>query len=108
MVMGMRLITDKNLRNTLLSQIQTNAIDKGGCHWGDYKQWCIRGEEIEQAIKDIFAEDDIFKPTIDIVRCEECKHYAPVEGGKPLCALHSIAVAYDDFCSYGERRTDNE
>ena len=100
----MRLITDQNIQNTLLSKIQTNALAKGRCHWGDYKQWCLSGEEIEQAIKDIFAEDDIFKPTIEIVRCEECKHYTPVEGGKPFCALHITAVAYDDFCSYGERK----
>ena len=39
-----------------------------------------------------------------VVRCKDCKHYTPVEGGKPLCALHIIAVAQDDFCSYGERR----
>ena len=103
----MRLITSDNICNTLFAQIQTNAIDRGDCHWEGYKNWCIRGEEIEQAIKDIFADDNIFKPTIDIVRCEECKHYTPVEGGKPFCALHITAVAYDDFCSYGERK-DNE
>ena len=48
-------------------------------------------------------------PTVDavpVVRCKDCKHYTPVEGGKPLCALHSIAVAQDDFCSYGERKDD--
>ena len=46
-------------------------------------------------------------PTVDaveVVRCKDCKHYTPVEGGKPLCALHTIAVTQDDFCSYGERR----
>ena len=43
----------------------------------------------------------------EVVRCKDCKHYTPEEGGKPLCALHSIAVAHDDFCSYGERK-DND
>lgn len=46
-------------------------------------------------------ESDIALP---LILCNECTHYTPVEGGKPLCALHSIAVAHDDFCSYGERR----
>lgn len=41
-------------------------------------------------------------PTIDVVRCKECR-YKDME----LCAMHKLAIAgvrrYDDFCSYGER-----
>ena len=69
----MRLITDKNIANTLFAQIQSNALAKGNCHWDGYKSWCIKGEEIEQALKDIFAEDDFLKTTIDIVQCKECR-----------------------------------
>lgn len=43
---------------------------------------------------------------VEVVRCRDCREYTPVEGGKPLCALHSIGVAYDDFCSYAERRSE--
>lgn len=43
---------------------------------------------------------------VEVVRCSECQQYTPVEGGKPLCALHNIACSGDDFCSYGERRSD--
>ena len=46
-------------------------------------------------------------PTIDavpVVRCKDCKHITPVEGGLPLCTLHNIACAYDGFCSEGERK----
>lgn len=39
-----------------------------------------------------------------VARCRECKHITPVEGGLPLCALHNIACAHNDFCSYGERK----
>ena len=53
---------------------------------------------------DSIADYLIANNVVPVVRCKDCKHYTPVEGGKPLCALHSIAVAYDDFCSYGERR----
>lgn len=45
-------------------------------------------------------------PTIDavpVVRCRDCKHITPVEGGLPLCTLHNIARAYNDFCSDGAR-----
>ena len=41
---------------------------------------------------------------VEVVRCKDCEHYQYVEGGKPLCEWHRIACAYDDFCSYGERR----
>ena len=43
---------------------------------------------------------------VEVVRCSECQQYTPVEGGKPLCALHNIACSGDDFCSYGERRSE--
>ena len=107
----MRIITEKNLQNTLFSQIQTNAIARGNCHWDGYKQWCIRGEEIEQAIKDIFADDAFLKPTIDIVRCEECTfcHYNSSNDTYKCVSMNGMnkTVARDDFCSYGERK-DNE
>lgn len=114
----MRIITEENLQNTLLAQIQSNAIAKGNCHWGDYQQWCIRGEEIAQAIKDIFAEDDLLKPTIDIVRCNECQHRGD-DVHCPMCheelrewdydgyretdfVLHDRTTD-DGFCDRGER-----
>ena len=45
---------------------------------------------------------------VQVVRCKECSYYQPTEGGKPLCVLHTIAVARDDFCSNGARRATNE
>ena len=51
-------------------------------------------------------------PTIDavpMVRCKDCKHYGN-EYGHPYggeCAWHGSLVDPDDFCSYGERRTDD-
>ena len=44
------------------------------------------------------------KDLVEVVRSKDCKHYALVEGGKPLCEWHRIACAYDDFCSRGERK----
>ncbi len=54
-------------------------------------------------------------PSIDIVRCKECKHfdieYVENEHGKddeyPMCLRfedYTFDVKADDFCSYGERR----
>ena len=42
-------------------------------------------------------------PSIDIVRCKECKHYTEAEG----CLLEDNSTRQaDDFCSYGERKDD--
>jgi hypothetical protein len=45
---------------------------------------------------------------VPVVHCRDCKHITPVEGGLPLCALHNIARAYNDFCSAGARMEDGE
>lgn len=57
--------------------------------------------EIRRVLQQAPAAD-----VVEVVRCRDCREYTPVEGGKPLCALHSIGVAYDDFCSYAERRSE--
>lgn len=105
----MRVITEERLQNNLFSKIQSNALKNGGCHWDVYKNWCIRGEEIEQAIKDIFAEDGLFKPTIDIdiVRCKDCKHWKDGVAGctdhVKLCEFGYYMVGENGYCVYGER-----
>ena len=44
-------------------------------------------------------------PSIDIVRCGECKYYkADDYSGVYHCFFSSNAVTADDFCSYGERK----
>lgn len=40
-----------------------------------------------------------FQPSIDIVRCKDCKNYV---GEGKYCQLDRHCTA-DDFCSYGER-----
>ena len=116
----MRLITSENIVNTLFAKIQSNAIANGGCHWDGYKNWCIRGTEIEQALGDIFAEDDLFKPTIDIVQCKDCKYYResqhPERKGIKFCYRlkdsNGEHIGYncadDDFCSHGEKKEEAE
>ena len=46
---------------------------------------------------------------IDLVRCGECKHYDEDGWGYGNCQRSSVdylRTADEDFCSYGERRTD--
>ena len=43
-------------------------------------------------------------PSIDIVRCGECKHWTDNEDYD--CEIHSGAWQADDSCSYGERSSE--
>lgn len=38
-------------------------------------------------------------PSIDIVRCKECRHWTCEE----LCEFFTKPTYFDDYCSYGER-----
>ena len=53
--------------------------------------------------------DDIFDaPSIDIVRCSECK-YNPKGMGWVSCPMTGANTRKpDDFCSYGERKSDGK
>lgn len=45
-------------------------------------------------------------PSIDIVRCKDCKHlYNDADCGK-ACEYTEMGMKPDDFCSYGERKDD--
>ena len=54
---------------------------------------------------------DILKgaPSIDIVRCKECKYWHKWSDGEMFCGCldGGIGSDADDYCSYGERN-DNE
>ena len=49
-------------------------------------------------------------PTIDavpVVRCKDCKHWEEIKHGQGWCtgfAPSDVFSAFNDFCSYGERR----
>ena len=44
-------------------------------------------------------------PSIDIVRCKECKHWRNTDAEKiPTASIACGNMHPDDFCSYGERK----
>ena len=72
----------------------------------------IDADALKETIdKEIFRHDTIdhvFQiiddaPSIDIVRCRECKHY-----DTPECQIKVslYGLNADDFCSYGDKRDD--
>ena len=48
---------------------------------------------------------------VEVVRCKDCigkAHWYQSDYGYTICGLSGLVVVEDkDFCSYGERRTDN-
>ena len=70
------------------------------------KKWQAESEACFYALEDVVSVTDIEDaPSIDIVRCKECK-WAKANGTYQWCGrLDSTAqITADDFCSYGERK----
>ena len=49
---------------------------------------------------------------VEVVRCKDCKHRIYVDMGDDIgavggCELFGMAMSYNNFCSYGERK-DND
>jgi len=42
-------------------------------------------------------------PSIDIVRCKECKHWFSDGGAIMFCEQTDLPTDADDYCSWGER-----
>lgn len=42
-------------------------------------------------------------PSIDIVRCKECKYWTSDGGALMGCGHTEFVTSGDDYCSYGER-----
>lgn len=64
------------------------------------EEWELKTEGYRK-VEEIINE----APSIDIVRCKECKHWTYEE----LCEVFTKPTCFDDFCSYGEPKgEDNE
>ena len=79
----------------------------------DKDVWCYCKMGIPEEIPDIDRRCDSFKDSnswAEVVRCKDCKHY---DKDALWCNKNSYAFGEEyhnwyseDFCSYGERRTD--
>lgn len=56
------------------------------------------------------AEHLVEHDVIPVVRCNQCKHYRCWADGRAMkqCDIDFRNVYSDDFCSYGERREEDE
>lgn len=76
--------------NYLKRLIENNRLLQGNC---EYTLWEQEADRIVDS-----------QPSIDIVRCGECKQWQSDGGALMLCEVTEIPTDADDFCSYGEKR----
>ena len=58
----------------------------------------------------LFSKVECQSSVAVVVRCKDCKYYKTPDGFKPRCSKDNGLYGYpskEDFCSYGERRTDD-
>lgn len=75
------------------------------------KKWQAESEACFYALEDVVSVTDIEEaPSIDIVRCKECRHWCNHKDADYdqseftyYCEVHGISLTGNDFCSYGER-----
>lgn len=79
------------------------------------EEWYTETNEQQCAV----VSDDIYQqianlPTadvVDVVRCSECvngKKAVINDKGFKICPASGMEITDTDYCSYGERKTDNE
>ena len=76
--------------------------------WGGFSKMPISDKNRVDEITNCIAEV-VNAPTIDavsVVRCKECKRYEEDSVGW-YCDRYKRTMHADDFCSYGERITDD-
>lgn len=69
------------------------------------------GNGMYQEVYYITADDVDAQPTVDavpVIRCRECRHYAPMDSSRPYdCAVGMADTMPEDYCSRAERREDD-
>ena len=62
-------------------------------------------------VKAIYQKtDDVLIEYVPVVRCKDCTYYEEAkvnELGFLICRASGMEITDEDFCSYGERRTDD-
>lgn len=95
------MATEKRLidANALIRTMKEMYCD--GCN--NYDGIRCRACDFDSAMSDI--EDAPTVDVVEVVRCKDCEHYTSWES----CLRDGLTDPNpDDYCCFGERRTDNE
>ena len=47
-------------------------------------------------------------PSIEVVRCKDCRYFNNTFPLLHMCNVSGMKMETDDYCSYGERKDENE
>ena len=97
----MRLIVADALMKECYKELEDNSLWHDEDTSKDYADGHDEGKRIMMVIIDQ-------APSIDVVRCKECKWASPNKEGDYDCKCHIpiFRVVADDYCSYGEREDE--
>ena len=87
--------------DALMRELGINDMDCGKCGWGQYG-YCKRGAGFTDAC---FAIENA--PTVDIVRCKDCKHLSAdriAPEWNRICRKYGVGKSDDGFCDEVERK----
>ena len=76
--------------NALIEEMKDCAITRQDLYCNGYAQ--------------TFIENAPTVDAVEVVRCKECRYFDGVLG---RCDNHDFSILPNEFCSYGERRTDH-
>ena len=62
---------------------------------------------LQEELIDALMYCEWIKDSMEVVRCKDCRKPRKFSDGSLYCPFTQLAVEYDDFCSYGERK-DND
>ena len=65
--------------------------------------------EVRDVLQDIVDAINEKTDALDVVFCRECVYWAKAKSNKKgflICPASGMEIMADDFCSYGERRTN--
>lgn len=83
-------------------------MERHEAYWHLHELWSYVSEEHREALSiamnDIEFVDLIPENMKRIVFCKDCKYLEDIEGQYPYCSCHNHECAYNNFCSYGERK----
>ena len=101
---GMRQ-TDVHMVSVMSRYIDADALIESIKNTADLGGWI--GEALYQ-IKQVAIKYIDSAPSIDIVRCKECRWQSVItdeeEGTYYMCGIWTMPTDEDVFCSYGKRR----
>lgn len=80
----------------------------------EYYGLSIHGTMAVKSVLPVFAEllkEQQTADVVDVVRCSECKYGKKAtinDKGFKICPVSGMEITDNDYCSYGERRTDDD